>query len=95
MTDPVVQRSVRHSSALLQERSSGAMVCGPAPVDSIRVLAVRVRAEYEEMPGLHLTVLQAARLFGVSPGVAHAVLDDLRRATVLKCSDRGMYSLSR
>lgn len=47
------------------------------------------------MPGLCLTVAQAARLFGVAPDVAHAVLDDLRRASVLTCSDRGIQSLRR
>ena len=62
---------------------------------SLPTLTLRVRAEYVEMPGLRLTVLQAARLFGVAPEVAHAVLDDLRRASVLTCSDRGTYSLIR
>lgn len=95
MTDTGAQRSVPNSRALLQERGSGSVACGPALSDTIRVLAVRIRGEYEEMPGLHLTVLQAARLFGVAPDVAHAVLDDLRRASLLTCSDRGMYSLSR
>jgi len=55
-------------------------------------LALRVRAEYGEMPGLHLTVSQAAKLFGVTPAAAHAVLETLRRASVLTCSDRGKYS---
>ena len=77
------------------EPASASPADWPAPADAIPVLALRVRAEYEEMPGLHLTVLQAARLFGVAPEVARAVLDDLRRASVLTCSDRGMYSLSR
>ncbi len=54
----------------------------------------RVRAEYGEMPGLRLTVPQAARLFGVAPDVAHAVLDHLRRASVLNRSERGTYALT-
>jgi hypothetical protein len=58
-------------------------------------LARRVRGEYAEMPGLRLTVPQAARLFGVTPDVAHAVLETLRQASVLKCSDLGKYSLTR
>ena len=62
---------------------------------TIPALALRVRGEYEEMPGLRLTVAQAARLFGVAPDVAHAVLDDLHRASVPTCSDRGTYSLNR
>ena len=63
--------------------------------ETIPALAVRVRGEYEEMPGLRLTVLQAARLFGVAPLVAHAVLNELCRASVLTYSNRGTYSLSR
>ncbi|HEU4894150.1 MAG TPA: hypothetical protein VFT47_21485 [Vicinamibacterales bacterium] len=44
------------------------------------------------MPGLQLSVPQAARLFGVRPDVAHAVLDHLRHASVLRRSSSGMYS---
>jgi hypothetical protein len=68
---------------------------GTVLAQAIPALTLRVRAEYVEMPGLRLTLLQAARLFGVPPHVAHAVLDDLVRASVLTCSDRGTYSLSR
>jgi hypothetical protein len=35
-------------------------------------LVERVRAEFIEMPGLHLTLPQAARLWGLEPGVATA-----------------------
>ena len=58
-------------------------------------LATRVRGEYVEMPGLHLTVRQAARLFGVTPDIAQAVLDDLCRTAVLARSEGGTYLLSR
>jgi hypothetical protein len=64
-----------------------------AAVDDMAVLAARVRGEFVEMPGLRLSASQAARLFGVTPEVAHALLDDLRRALVLTCSNRGTYSL--
>ena len=95
MIDTGAQRSVPHLTALLKERASGSPACGRALAETIRALALRVRGEYEEMPGLHLTVLQAARLFGVAPDLTRVVLEDLRRASVLTCSDRGMYSLSR
>ena len=95
MTYRGAQRSVPQLTGLLKERGSGGLASGPALTETIHVLALRVRGEYEEMPGLHLTVLQAARLFGVAPDVALAVLDNLHRASVLTCSDRGMYSLSR
>ena len=95
MTDRGAQRAVSHVTALLMKPASGSSAYGPALAETIHALALRVRGEYEEMPGLRLTVLQAARLFGVAPDVAHAVLDDLHRASVLACSNRGMYSLSR
>lgn len=56
-------------------------------------LAARVHAEYREMPGLRLTVWQAARLFGVGADVAAAVLDELQRASVLARSRDGVFSL--
>ena len=41
------------------------------------------------MPGLRLTVREAARLFSVAPDVADAVLHELRRASILACSHDG------
>jgi hypothetical protein len=62
-------------------------------VESLTPLAVRVRGEYIEMPGLRLTVAQAARLFGLPPDIAGAVLDELQRASILTCSEDGLFSL--
>lgn len=67
----------------------------PSADDGLTPLAVRVRGEYWEMPGLRLTVRQAARLFSIAPDDARAVLDELRRASVLTCSAQGAYSLDR
>jgi hypothetical protein len=61
--------------------------------EAMMAVSVRVRGEYKEMPGLRLTVLQAARLFGIPPDVADAVLHDLRHASVLALSSDGAYSL--
>ena len=94
MTVMSAQVSAVELTALLEPGASGSSR-GPVLAGTIPALTLRVRAEYVEMPGLRLTVLQAARLFGVAPEVAHAVLDDLRRASVLTCSDRGTYSLTR
>ena len=58
-------------------------------------LAVRVHGEYREMPGLRLTVRQAARLFSVAPDVADAVLHELRRASILACSSDGAFFMDR
>lgn len=60
-----------------------------------RRLTLRVRGEFTEMPGLRLSVRQAARLFGVTSDIARSVLDELREASVLTCSDRDIYSLNR
>lgn len=95
MTVMRAQRSAPELTALLEAGGSGGSGRKPALAEAIRALALRVRGEYEEMPGLRLTVMQAARLFGVAPDVAHAVLEDLRRASVLTCSDRWTYSLNR
>lgn len=45
------------------------------------------------MPGLRLTVRQAARLFGMAPDVADAVLDELQRASILARSSDGLFAL--
>jgi hypothetical protein len=56
-------------------------------------LAIRVHGEYREMPGLRLTVRQAARLFSVAPDLADAVLNELRGASVLACAPDGAFAL--
>jgi hypothetical protein len=90
-----VQGSTMEITAHAAARRPDGADRGPSPAESIVALALRVRGEYAEMPGLRLTVPQAARLFGVAPDVARAVLERLRQASVLTCSDRGMYALSR
>ena len=47
------------------------------------------------MPGLRLTVRQAARLFSVAPDVADAALNELRRASILARSDDGVFFINR
>ena len=65
----------------------------PATVQIVTPLAIRVHGEYREMPGLRLTARQAARLFDLDHDVAHAVLDELRCASILARSDDGVFSL--
>ncbi|MGQ0736735.1 MAG: hypothetical protein ACT4QD_24170 [Acidobacteriota bacterium] len=48
-------------------------------------LRFRIRAEYREMPGLRLTVPQAARLWQVEPVRCAQALQSLARAGVLAC----------
>jgi hypothetical protein len=74
------------------ERGSHDAAGAPLPVSP---LAVRVHGEYREMPGLRLTVRQAARLFSLAPDVADAVLQELRHASILARSDDGTFFIDR
>jgi hypothetical protein len=40
-------------------------------------LQARIRAEYREMPGMRLTLVQAARLFNLAPAHCRRVLEAL------------------
>jgi hypothetical protein len=83
VTDMSIQPSAVYRSTLPQKR------------ETMTPLAVRVHGEYREMPGLRLTVRQAARLFNVAPDVADAVLDELRRASLLVRSADGAFAVPR
>ena len=49
----------------------------------------RVRAEFIEMPGLHLTEAQAARLWGMEQETCEAVIAALLDASFLRRTTRG------
>lgn len=51
----------------------------------------RIRSEYVEMPGLNLTVPQAARLFGVSVGQAEQLLAGMVDERFLERDPEGLY----
>ena len=51
----------------------------------------RVRAEYVEMPGLCLTVPQAARLLGLSMDDSQRVLSELADDGLLRRNTKGAY----
>jgi hypothetical protein len=53
------------------------------------VLVGRIVGSYEEMPGLILTLAQAARLFGIELEVCRSVLNDLVRDGKLRLSPGG------
>ena len=55
--------------------------------DSVR----RIRAEYLEMPGLHLTKPQMQRLCGVDPLTCDALLAALVDVKFLRCTRHGAY----
>jgi hypothetical protein len=48
----------------------------------------RARSEFIEMPGLQLTVPQAARLWGLGERVCRAVIDALVESEFLRWTDR-------
>jgi hypothetical protein len=50
-----------------------------------------VRAEYEELPDLHLTRAEVERLWGLDPPTAEAILSRLVSAGVLRQTSRGGY----
>jgi len=54
----------------------------------------RVRAEYREMPGLRLSLAQAARLLGMDRPVCSDVLHTLVRDGFLRETPRGDYVLA-
>ena len=54
-------------------------------------IIARARAEYLEMPGLCLTVPQAARLLGVDVAESQRVLSQLERTGLLRRNEKGLY----
>jgi Fic family protein len=54
-------------------------------------LVARMRAEYQEMPGLSLTRAQACRLWGLDPATCQRALDHLVSSGVLTTSGQGCY----
>jgi len=60
---------------------------------NIEQLALRIHAEFQEMPGLRLTLAQAERLWGLPPDVCAQVVDLLVDRAILK-RRRGTLSLA-
>lgn len=59
-----------------------------------RALHARIRAEYYEMPGLRLTLAQAARLFNLEPVHCERVLHTLVSDGALWTNGREFVSLN-
>jgi hypothetical protein len=55
-------------------------------------LEQRARAEFAEMPGLHLSMLQAQRLFGLRADICQRILDTLVREGFLAVVAPGVYA---
>jgi len=54
-----------------------------------QALVDRVRGEFKEMPGLQLTVPQAARLLGIEPEACRGVIDSLVDSAFLRRTPAG------
>jgi len=55
----------------------------------VHAVVNRVRSEFMEMPGLRLTLPQAARLWGLDPPACQAVIDVLVGAEFLRWTPAG------
>jgi hypothetical protein len=55
-------------------------------------ILIRIRAEYLEMPGLHLTLDQMQRLFGVERTLCQQVIDALVAMQFLRVKPNGTYA---
>jgi hypothetical protein len=63
----------------------------PSAARELHDLLRRAEGEYREMPGLSLTVPQAARLWGLDSGTCAAVLTTLTDRQVLRRTTTGTY----
>jgi hypothetical protein len=57
----------------------------------VTTLVARVRAEFSEMPGLRLTLAQAARLWHLEPAVCGRVIAELLRQRFLSQTRSGAF----
>lgn len=55
----------------------------------VSALVDRVRGEFNEMPGLQLTIPQAARLLGIEPEACRSVIDQLVASEFLRKTPAG------
>ena len=62
-----------------------------SPVE-VQAVANRVRNEFLEMPGLSLTVGQAARLWGLEPSACERVIELLVQSAFLRRTPGGMVT---
>ena len=61
------------------------------PSEYSATIVERIQAEYVEMPGLSLTLTQAARFWGVSPVALEQQLSSLVKIGFLQCDKNGCY----
>lgn len=55
----------------------------------VEMVTERVRAEFEEMPGMTLTMPQASKLFGIEHEICRTVVERLVTTSYLKWTHSG------
>jgi hypothetical protein len=87
---PAGQTSARRAAAGgIDSCSKGAPQAKAMSPAELHAAVERVRGEFLEMPGLRLTVAQAARLWGLDVTACEEVLDVLIRSSFLKKTPSG------
>jgi hypothetical protein len=77
-----------------QWKAPRSLLQGPPDADPVRAeLECRIRGEFEEMPGLSVTSIQASRLFGISHDVCAGILAHLIEEGMLYLNSDGHYAL--
>lgn len=56
---------------------------------NVDTVVERVRAEFDEMPGMTLTMLQASKLFGLNEELCRSVVEQLVSAEYLRKTESG------
>src|SRR5262249_40907742 len=77
--------------APLASRESFHFVFQEAFMD-VDVVTRRVQAEFEEMPGMTLTMPQASRLFGIEREICKMIVERLVRTSYLKWTAAGSFT---
>jgi hypothetical protein len=87
---PPVDRSLLqpYANSSSVELKRGAVV---SPVE-VHAAANRIRGEFLEMPGLRLTIRQAARLWGLEPAACEHVIELLVQSAFLRWTPGGMVA---
>jgi hypothetical protein len=70
----------------------GVQTPGSTSAEVPATLLARVRSEFLEMPGLRLTIWQAARLWGLEGALSERVLARLEEAGFLLRTSDGAYT---
>jgi hypothetical protein len=74
------------------ETDESSPVAGPAI--GVPLLAQRLTAMYQEMPGMRMSAADAARLAGLDPAVCEDILEGLADVHFLKRGHDGTFSLA-